>query len=154
MVKNNEKRLLKNVDIENGLEVTLSMLKAYPMQYIGLIGLDGKPKVKAFEFKFEENGVLYFDTIRNKETHLELLKNPYVEICVADRETMEWIRMSGKVKFVEDRKIKEKLFESSEILRQYYGDATNDDVLPFCLEDVIVQVSGSDLNNKVYTYHL
>ena len=110
--------LLKNVDIENGLEVTLTILKAYPMQYIGLIGLDGKPKVKAFEFKFEENGVLYFDIIRNKETHLEMLKNPYVEICVADRKTMEWIRISGKVKFVENQRIKEKLFESSEILKR------------------------------------
>ena len=146
--------LLKKLDMHNGLEVTLAMLKAHPMQYIGLIGLDGKPKVKAFEFKFEEKGILYFDTIRNKETHLELEKNPYIEICVADQDTMEWIRILGKVKFVEDQKIKKKLFESSAILSKYYGDASNPDVLPFCLEEVIVQVSGLALNNKKYIYHL
>ena len=50
------------------------------MQYIGLIGLDGKPKVKAFEFKFEEKGVLYFDTIKNKEL-LKDIKDYAIQIC-------------------------------------------------------------------------
>jgi uncharacterized pyridoxamine 5'-phosphate oxidase family protein len=146
--------LLKTLDLNDGLATTKAMLKAYPMQYIGLIGLDGKPKVKAFEFKFEENGKLYFDTIRNKETHLELLNNPYVEISVADGETFDWIRISGKVKFVDDQHIKEKLFETSEILRKYYGDASNPDVLPFCLEDVYVECSSLDKEVGLHKYYL
>ena len=104
--------ILMHVDLNDGLTVTKKMLKNYPMQYIGLIGLDGKPKVKAFEFKFEEKGVLYFDTIKNKETHLELLNNPYVEICVADANTYDWIRICGRVEFVDDLHIKQRLFKS------------------------------------------
>ena len=44
--------ILMHVNLNDGLTVTKKMLKNYPMQYIGLIGLDGKPKVKAFVFKF------------------------------------------------------------------------------------------------------
>mgnify|MGYP004470889335 FL=1 len=33
--------ILKHVDLNDGLAVTKKMLKNYPMQYIGLIGLDG-----------------------------------------------------------------------------------------------------------------
>ena len=39
-----------------GVDDVVSMLERYPMQYIGVIGRDGKPKVKPFEFKYEENG--------------------------------------------------------------------------------------------------
>ncbi|MCD7951195.1 MAG: pyridoxamine 5'-phosphate oxidase family protein [Erysipelotrichaceae bacterium] len=146
--------LLKNIDLNDGLAVTKAMLKAYPMQYIGLIGLDGKPKVKAFEFKFEDEGILYFDTIKNKETHLELLNNPYVEISVADNETMDWIRISGKAEFVNDQRIKDKLFESSAILRKYYGDSSNPDVLPFCLREVVVHCSSLEKEIGYHEYHL
>lgn len=139
--------ILMHVDLNDGLTVTKKMLKNYPMQYIGLIGLDGKPKVKAFEFKFEEKGVLYFDTIKNKETHLELLNNPYVEICVADANTYDWIRICGRVEFVDNSHIKQRLFKESEILRKYYGDAANPDVLPFCLKEVSVKCSS--LNPKI-----
>ena len=45
-----KKSILKNLDMSDGMVVTLAMLREYPMQYIGVIGLDGKPKVKAFEF--------------------------------------------------------------------------------------------------------
>lgn len=146
--------ILKQVDLSQGLQTTLAMLKAYPMQYIGLIGLDGKPKVKAFEFKFEDQGKLYFDTIRNKETHRELLVHPYVEITVADAETMDWIRISGRVVFVNDQRIKEKLFDSSAILRKYYGDASNPDVLPFYLDEVRVQCSSLDPEIGLHEYEL
>jgi len=146
--------ILKNVDLNDGLTVTKTTLKAYPMQYIGLIGLDGKAKVKAFEFKFEEKGVLYFDTIKNKETHLELLNNPYVEICVADANTYDWIRISGRVEFVDDLHIKQRLFEESEILRKYYGDASNPDVLPFCLKEVFVKCSSLNPEIGFHEYQL
>lgn len=33
--------ILMHVDLNDGLTVTKKMLKNYPMQYIGLIGLDG-----------------------------------------------------------------------------------------------------------------
>ena len=140
--------VLKNVDLNDGLTVTKTMLKAYPMQYIG------KPKVKAFEFKFEEKGILYFDTIKNKETHLELLNNPYVEICVADANTYDWIRISGRVEFVDDLHIKQRLFEESDILRKYYGDASNPDVLPFCLKEVSVKCSSLNPEIGFHEYQL
>lgn len=147
-----KKSILNNINMDNGLEVTLKMLEAYPMQYIGIIGLDDKPKVKAFEFKFEQDGLFYFDTIKESETHKELSQNPYIELSIADSESLDWIRISGKVIFNEDDVIKEKLLQSSEILRTYYGHQV-EKILPFYLSEVIVRVGNMHLQ-KTYQYQL
>ena len=41
----------KNMD---KLKRTVQMLKKYPMQYLGVIGLDGKPKVKALNLSLKK----------------------------------------------------------------------------------------------------
>lgn len=135
----------KNMD---KLKRTVQMLNKYPMQYLGVIGLDGKPKVKAFEFKFEENGKLYFDVIRGSETYKELSVNPYCEITVASRKDLEWIRISGKVRFVNEVYLRDKLFDHSEILSQKYGHI-RELVMPFTLDDVHVSISNLNDQNNV-----
>ncbi|MBR1743990.1 MAG: pyridoxamine 5'-phosphate oxidase family protein, partial [Lachnospiraceae bacterium] len=117
-----------------GVDDVVSMLERYPMQYIGVIGRDGKPKVKPFEFKYEENGKLWFYVMRNQETYLELLENPYIEITVADRETTQWIRIDGRVRFVDDEDVRKKVIASSPVLRKVCGSEDNENVLPFTLD--------------------
>ena len=149
-----KKSILGSLDPSDGMAVTLEMLQAHPLQYIGVIGLDGKPKVKAFEFKFAEGGKLWFDTIRGKETWKEITKNPYVELTVADEETMEWVRISGKVRIVDDQTLREKVFAASPILTKYYGGPSNTDVLPFTLDEVTVEVASLNPSIGRHTYML
>ena len=135
------------------VDAVVSMLGKYPMQYIGVIGRDGKPKVKPFEFKYEENGKLWFDVMKNQETYRELMDNPYVEITVADRETTQWIRIDGKVRFVDDENIRKKVIASSPVLQKVCGSDDNLNVLPFTLDDVTVELSSleTDMEKHVFT---
>ncbi|MDD6449613.1 MAG: pyridoxamine 5'-phosphate oxidase family protein [Lachnospiraceae bacterium] len=149
-----KKSILKNLDMEDGMAVTLAMLKAYPMQYIGVIGLDGKPKVKAFEFKYEENGKLWFDTIKGRATWKEISRHPDVEITVADDETMDWIRISGRIRMQEDEEHRKKVFEASPILRKYYSGPEEKNVVPFTLDDVCVEVSSLEPDIGTHIYRL
>lgn len=129
-----------------GVDDVVSMLERYPMQYIGVIGRDGKPKVKPFEFKYEENGKLWFDVMRNQETYRELLENPYIELTVADRDTTQWIRIDGRVRFVDDENIRKKVIASGPVLKKVCGSEDNTDVLPFTLDDVKVELASLDTN--------
>lgn len=149
-----KKSILKDLDMNDGMAVTLAMLKTHPMQYIGVIGLDGKPKVKAFEFKYEEDGKLWFDTIRGKETWKEILQHPDVEITVADDETMDWIRISGRVRVQEDEYHRQKVFTASPILRRYYSGPAEKDVVPFTLDRVRVEVSSLEPDIGTHIYNL
>ena len=139
--------------MEDGLAVTVAMLKNHPMQYLGVIGLDGKPKVKAFEFKFEDQGKLWFDTIRGKETWKEITENPYVQLTVADDETMDWIRIDGRVRIVDDPAIREKVIAASPILQKYHG-ADGKEILPFTLDEVKVEVSSLESSIGTHRYEL
>ncbi|WP_432647012.1 pyridoxamine 5'-phosphate oxidase family protein [Mitsuokella sp.] len=149
-----KKSILKDLDMNDGMAVTLAMLKAHPMQYLGVIGLDQKPKVKAFEFKYEENGKLWFDTIRGKETWKEILQNPEVELTVADSETMDWIRISGKVRIQEDEEHRQKAFAASPILRKYYSGPEAKKVVPFTLDNVQVEVASLEPDIGTHIYRL
>ncbi|MCR4610282.1 MAG: pyridoxamine 5'-phosphate oxidase family protein [Lachnospiraceae bacterium] len=133
------------------IDTVVNMLKDYPMQYIGVIGRDGKPKVKPFEFKYEEDGKLWFDVMKNQETYRELLDNPYVEITVADRVTTQWIRIDGKVRFVDNNDIRRKVVASSPVLKKVCGDDIVN-VLPFTLDDVKVELSSldTDMEKRVF----
>jgi uncharacterized pyridoxamine 5'-phosphate oxidase family protein len=149
-----KKSILRDLDMNDGMAVTLAMLKEHPMQYIGVIGLDGKPKVKAFEFKYEEKGKLWFDTIRGKETWKEISRHPDVEITVADDETMDWIRISGKVRMQEDEEHRRKVLEASPILRKYHSGPEEKEIVPFTLDDVHVEVSSLEPEIGTHRYKL
>lgn len=146
--------ILKSLDLSDGLAVTVAMLHAYPMQYLGVIGLDGRPKVKAFEFKFVENGKLWFDTVKGHDTWKEITHNPYVQLSVADAETTDWIRISGKVRIVDDQQKREKMFAVSPILTKYYGGPENKNVMPFTLDEVDVEVASLSQDIPPQHYHL
>ncbi len=126
------------------MDLVVEMLHAYPMQYIGVIGRDGRPKVKPFEFKYEEDGKLWFDVMKHQETYRELMEHPYVEITVADRETTQWIRIDGKVRFVDLGDIKTKVIASSPVLQKVCEREGSQNVIPFTLDEVTVEMASLD----------
>ncbi len=136
------------------MDAVLGMLSRFPMQYIGVIGRDGKPKVKPFEFKYEENGKLWFDVMKDRETYRELLAHPYVEITVADEVTTQWIRIDGKVRFVDNDKIRRKVIAVSPVLRKVCGSDDSENVLPFTLDEVSVELASLDTNMEKRVFAL
>ncbi|EGT5619928.1 MAG: pyridoxamine 5'-phosphate oxidase family protein [Clostridium perfringens] len=123
----------------------IKFLKENPVQYFATVGLDGKAKVRPFQFIIEEKGKLYFSTSNQKTVFSEIEKNPYIEICTASP-NFAWLRLNGKVVFLKDLEIKEKVLNSSELVKSIYKEATNPIFEVFYLEDakaVIADFSGN-----------
>ena len=119
-------------------------LQENPVQYLATVSLDGKAKCRPFMFCFEKDGKLWFCTGNFKEVYRELRANPYVQISVSSL-TYQWIRLSGKAVFVDDKAIKEAALENP-IVKGNYQTADNPAFEVFYLEDahgVIADFSGN-----------
>ena len=87
---------------------------------------------------------LWFNTGNFKDVYKELKANPYVQISVSSP-TYQWIRLSGKAVFVDDKAIKEAALENP-IVKGNYQTADNPAFEVFYLEDahgVIADFSGN-----------
>lgn len=115
------------------VEEVVSYLKKSKLQYLATMGLDGKPKVRPFQFMLEENGKLWFCTSNQKETYRELQKQPYVELCTSGMD-MSWIRLAGKVVFSNNLAIKTRVFELSPLVKRIYKEPENPAFEVFYLE--------------------
>lgn len=120
-------------------------LKENPLQYCATVGLDGKPKVRPFQMMYHESGNLYYCTGAKKDVYAELNSNPY-EISVS---TMEhWLRIRGRVVWVDDIKAKEKIIAISPLVKSIYKTADNPVLKVFYIADaeaVIADFSGNPL---------
>ncbi len=122
----------------------VKFLNENPVQYLATVGLDGKPKVRPFQFMLEKEGKLYFCTNNQKNVYKQLKKSPYIEVTTSSP-TFAWIRLSGKAVFSEDMEIKKAIIESNELVKSQYQTAGNPIFEIFHLEEakaVITDFSG------------
>ena len=110
------------LDFDDGLSVVTKVFDRFPLQYAATVGLDGNAQVRPIEFKFADDGVLYFDTVVFYTSYAELIAHPYIQLCVCDQETMTYVRLGGKVNFTNDADIISRCFESSEVLTSQFGN--------------------------------
>ncbi len=85
---------------------------------------EGKPKVRPFQFMLEDEGKFFFCTSNEKDVCKQLKANPYVEFTSSSPK-FAWIRLSGKVEFSNDVKIKERVLEISGLVKSIYKTADN-----------------------------
>ena len=142
----------KSLDYEDGLRVVVDVFERFPLQYATTLGLDGNPQIRPIEFKFEEDSVLYFDTVVFYTSYQELLAHPYIQLCVCDQETMTYVRLGGKVNFTKDEAVINRCFESSEVLTSQFGDK-RDVVIGYYLTEVWAEFSSfsPELQSRKYT---
>jgi len=112
----------------------VEFLKENPVQYFATIGLDGKPKVRPFQFMLEKEGKLYFCTNNQKDVYAQLQNCPYVEVSATNHK-FAWIRLNGKVLFSKDLEIKKEIIEKSGLVKSLYKNAENPIFEIFYLED-------------------
>jgi len=110
------------------------------VQYLATIGVDGKPKVRPFQFMLEEGGRLYFCTSSQKPVFQEIRRHPYVEFC-ASGENFSWLRLSGKVVFSKDLKLKAKVQEASPIVKSIYKTPDNPVFELFYLDEAVATIA-------------
>ncbi|MFR5266894.1 pyridoxamine 5'-phosphate oxidase family protein [Clostridium sp.] len=106
------------------MKEVVKFLKANDIQYLATIGLDGKPKVRPFQFMMEEGGKLYFCTSNQKDVYSEIKKTPYVEVTISSPD-FQWVRLSGEPIFINDMDIKKKVINSSELVKGIYKTEEN-----------------------------
>ncbi len=141
----------KSLDYSDGLSVVKTIFARYPLQYGTTLGLNGAPQIRPIEFKFEEDGVLYFDTVTFYRSYQELQKFPYIQLCICDQETMTYLRLGGKVNFTRDEDIIARCFEASPVLESQFG-SNRDAVIAYYLTEVWAEFSSfsPELQNRTY----
>ena len=122
------------------MSVATDFLIKSQVQYLATIGLDGKPKVRPFQFMLEEGGRLYFCTSNQKPVFKEMQKHPYVEFC-ASGENFSWLRLNGKVVFSKDLKLKAKVQEASPIVKSIYKTPDNPVFELFYLDEAVATIA-------------
>lgn len=132
------------------MKEVIQFLNDNAVQYFATVGLDGRPKVRPFQFMLEKEGRLYFCTSNMKEVYKELQNNSYVELVASSKE-FAWMRLSGKGVFSNDLEIKATIIEANPLLKSIYQTAENPVFEIFYLEEaqaVIADFSGNP--PKVY----
>ena len=127
------------------MNVVVEFLKANPVQFLATTGLDGKPKVRPFQFMFERDGKLWFCTNNRKDVYAQLQRNPWLELCVMGAD-FAWLRLSGRAVFEDNRAIKDAVLAHSGLVKNLYGTADNPIFEVFQLADVhavIADFSGN-----------
>lgn len=122
------------------MKTVVNFLVKSQIQYLSTIGLDGKPKVRPFQFMIEDGGRQYFCTSNEKNVYAEITKQPFVEFC-ASGENFSWMRLNGKVVFTEDISIKENILEASELVKSIYKTADNPAFEAFYLDEATATIS-------------
>ncbi len=85
---------------------------ANPITYIATMDGD-QPRVRAFAMWFADSSGFYYHTGTPKRVCQQLKKNPKVELCFyapGTTDTMKMMRVAGKVEFLEDKALEERLF--------------------------------------------
>jgi uncharacterized pyridoxamine 5'-phosphate oxidase family protein len=127
------------------MSVVADYLKKSGVQYFATVGLDGRPKVRPFQFMMEEGGRIYYCTSNRKPVFAEMRKQPCVEIS-ACAEDSSWIRLAGKAVFEGDLGLKARVQEASPLVKSIYKTPDNPDFEVFYLaeaEATIADFSGN-----------
>lgn len=141
----------KSLNYEDGISVVVEVFHRFPLQYATTLGLDGNPQIRPIEFKFEEDGVLYFDTVTFYTSYKELQAYPYIQICVCDQATMTYVRLGGKVNFTSEQAIIDRCFDVSPVLTSQFGNR-REYVIGYYLTEAWAEFSSfsGELQNKSY----
>ncbi len=84
-----------------------------PVTYIATSDGD-QPRVRAFAMWFADATGFYYHTGTPKSVYTQLVKNPRTELCFlapGDMATMKMMRVSGRVEFLEDKSLEERLYK-------------------------------------------
>jgi len=102
------------------IEDCIKFVRDYPICYLATID-DNQPRVRAIGLWFADTTGFYFQTSSFKEFPGHLRKNPWTEICFYKHEGMigTMLRISGKVEFLNDIKLKEQALLDRPFLKSF-----------------------------------
>ncbi len=114
------------------MKEVIEFLNSNPVGCLGTVD-NGKPRVRPFQFMFEQEGKLYFCTANTKDVYRQLQKNPFVEFSSTSKDFVT-VRVSGEVKFGKDLEIKRRIIDSNDLVKSIYQTPDNPAFEIFYLE--------------------
>lgn len=78
----------------------------------------GQPRVRALLFAYADETGFYLQIGKMKEMFGQLQKNPNAEICFLTPKGDRMLRVAGKTEFVEDPKIRERIYNDRPFLKK------------------------------------
>ena len=103
--------------------------------YVSTLSENNMPEVRPFGFVMEWNGKPAFSTGTFKKVYSQLQANPNIAICAFIAETMQWMRISGKVKFTDEIEAKRKILETMPMLKEMYESENNPVLACFYIDE-------------------
>jgi len=103
-----------------------------PICYLATVEGD-QPHVRALGFWFADETGFYFQTGASKEFYHQLKNNPKTEVCFHKNEKMtgSMLRIAGKVEFLNDIKLKEKVLEDRPFIKNFGFTAQSPELIIF-----------------------
>ena len=112
---------------EGGIEMSMSEILKFanenPASYLSTVEGD-QPRVRAFLMWFADETGFYYHTGAVKDVYKQLKANPKVEICFHDQssENGKMLRVAGKVEFISDKELKDRLVEERPFLKEVIAE--------------------------------
>jgi len=109
----------------------IDFLKTNPVGCLATVRGD-RPNARPFQFMMEDGGKLYFCTSNKKEVYRELDANPTVCFTGFAADTT-YVRIWAEAVFVKEPAVREKVIDSSDLVKSIYKSASNPDFEVFFL---------------------
>ena len=103
--------------------------------YVSTVNENNLPEVRPFGFVMELDGKPAFSTGTFKKVYRQLQANPNIAICAYTADNMQWMRISGRVKFTDNLDAKRKILESMPFLKEMYKSEDNPLLACFLIEE-------------------
>ena len=103
--------------------------------YLSTINENNTPEVRPFGFVMDWKGKPAFSTGTMKKVYSQLQASPNVAICAYLQESMQWMRIAGKVKFTDDIEAKRKILDSMPFLKELYKSEDNPVLACFYIDE-------------------
>jgi len=117
------------------MEEIIDFLAKSQTFYVSTVNDNNLPEVRPFGFVMEWNGKPAFSTGTFKKIYSQLQSNPNIAICAYTVENMQWMRISGKVKFTDEIEAKRKILETMPMLKEMYKSEDNPVLACFYIEE-------------------
>ena len=84
-----------------------------------------KVKTRVFQFLFADEKKVYFCTSSEKSVYAQLKANPNVSFCTFPKDFSPVLSVNGKIVFVEDFALKERVLEENPLIKGIYNTPDN-----------------------------
>jgi len=120
--------LVLNVQFED----CIKFANANPTSYLATMDGD-QPHVRGMLLWFADQTGFYYNTGAMKDLYSQLKANPKVELCFFDpkSKSLQMMRVTGKVEFLNDLEIKKRLVEARPFLKQWNLTAESPGLIVF-----------------------